>query len=100
MGDELLERQRRHLEVGRGVGVRQRQVQIVAGAGRSRLTMSMPSSSDTSDAETNHSIALRPIRPIALVSPICATPTTSVENTKGAMIILMRRRKMSVISDM
>ncbi len=68
--------------------------------GRSRLTMTMPSSSDTSEAETNHAIALRPMRPIALVSPICATPTTSVENTSGAMIILMRRRKMSVMSEM
>jgi hypothetical protein len=28
------------------------------------------------------------------MSPILAMPTTSVANTSGAMIILMRRRKM------
>src|SRR3954467_10741974 len=33
------------------------------------------------EAETNQSIALAPIRPTARVSPICATPTTSVEKT-------------------
>jgi hypothetical protein len=60
----------------------------------------MPTRSDTSDAPTNQSIAFAPMRPTALVSPICATPTTSVENTSGAMIILMRRRKMSVNSEM
>ena len=59
-----------------------------------------PSSSDTSDAVMNHSIALAPIRPTILGSPIWATPTTNVENTSGAMIILIRRKKMSVISEM
>ena len=49
---------------------------------------------------TGYIMALAPMRPTALVSPICATPTTSVENTSGAMIILMRRRKMSVNSEM
>ena len=62
--------------------------------------MIRPSSSETNDALTNHSIALPPIRPTALVSPICATPTTSVVNTSGAMIILIKRRKMSVNSEM
>ena len=33
--------------------------------------MIRPSSSETNDALTNHSIALPPIRPTALVSPIC-----------------------------
>ena len=60
----------------------------------------MPTRSDTSDAPMNQTIALPPMRPTALVSPMCATPTTSVENTSGAMIILMRRRKMSVNSEM
>ena len=67
--------------------------------GRSTLTRIMPTNSDTSDAATNHTIALAPMRPTALVSPICATPTTRVENTSGAMIILMRRRKISVNSE-
>src|SRR5262245_20699227 len=61
--------------------------------GRRMLTRIMPSISDTSDAATNQIIAFAPIRPITLVSPMCATPTTSVENTSGAMIILIRRRK-------
>ena len=63
------------------------------------LTRNMPSSSENSDAVTNQPMVLRPIRPIALVSPMCAMPTTSVENTSGAMIILIRRRKMSVNSE-
>ena len=48
----------------------------------------------------NQVMAFAPMRPTALVSPICATPTTRVENTSGAMIILIRRRKMSVSSEM
>jgi hypothetical protein len=68
--------------------------------GRSRLTITMPSSSDTSEALTNHAMAFSPMRPIALVSPMCATPTTRVQNTSGAMIILIRRRKMSLSSVM
>ena len=68
--------------------------------GRRMLTMMRPSSSETSEALTNHSIALPPIRPTALVSPICATPTTKVVKTSGAMIILIRRRKTSVNREM
>ena len=60
----------------------------------------MPTTSDTSEAPTNQTIALAPMRPTALVSPMCAMPTTRVENTSGAMIILIRRRKMSVNSEM
>ena len=67
--------------------------------GRRMLTRIMPVTSETSEAPTNQSIALPPMRPIALVSPMCATPTTSVENTSGAMIILISRRKMSVMSE-
>lgn len=77
------------------------------GSGRSRLapgcrrlTSTSPSSSETSEAVTNHSIALPPIRPTAPTSPIWATPTTRVEKTSGAMIILIRRRKMSLIREM
>ena len=40
-------------------------------------------------------IALRPMRPIAFRSPVPAMPTTSVENSSGAMIILIMRRKTS-----
>ena len=64
------------------------------------LTRIKPSTSDTSEAQTNQAIALAPIRPTTFGSPICATPTTSVENTSGAMIILIRRRKISVKSEM
>ena len=68
--------------------------------GRRMLTIIRPSSSETSEALTNHSIAFPPIRPTALVSPICATPTTRVVKTRGAMIILIRRRKTSVNNEM
>ena len=37
-----------------------------------------------------------PMRPTVLISPILAIPTTKVENTKGAIIILIRRKKISV----
>ena len=68
--------------------------------GCSKFTMKRPSTSDASDAEMNHPIVFNPMRPIDVVSPMWATPTTSVENTRGAMIILIRRRKMSVMSEM
>src|SRR6266705_4013996 len=64
------------------------------------LTKSMPRSSENSDAVMNQPIVLMPMRPIALVSPMCAMPTTRVENTSGAMIILISRRKTSVNSEM
>src|SRR5882672_11303294 len=71
-----------------------------ASPGASRFTMTSPRSSENRDAEMNHAMVLTPMRPIAAVSPICAMPTTSVENTSGAMIILINRRKMSVNSEM
>ena len=37
-----------------------------------------------------------PIRPTVFISPIFPIPTTKVENTRGAMIILINRRKISV----
>ncbi len=61
--------------------------------GANRLTRISPSVSDTSEALTNHSIALPPTRPTAPASDMWPMPTTRVENTSGAMIILIRRRK-------
>ncbi len=40
-----------------------------------------------------------PTRPMAATSSMWATPTTRVENTRGAMIILISRRKMSVTTE-
>ena len=40
----------------------------------------------------NQPSALPPTRPTVAMSPILAMPTTSVENTSGAMIILISRR--------
>jgi hypothetical protein len=68
--------------------------------GRKMLTRIMPVRRDASEAPMNQTIALPPIRPTALVSPICATPTTRVEKTSGAMIILIRRKNTSVMSEM
>ena len=67
--------------------------------GCSTLTRSMPRRSENSDAVMNQPIVLMPMRPSDLVSPMWAMPTTRVENTSGAIIILIRRRKTSVISE-
>ena len=64
------------------------------------LTRSIPRSSEKSDAVMNQPMVLMPMRPSDLVSPMWAMPTTRVENTSGAMIILIRRRKTSVTSEM
>jgi hypothetical protein len=40
-------------------------------------------------------IAFKPMRPDVFMSPVPAMPTTSVENSSGAMIILIMRRKTS-----
>ena len=40
-------------------------------------------------------MAFSPMRPIVFRSPVPAMPTTSVENSSGAMIILIMRRKAS-----
>ena len=61
--------------------------------GSNRLTSTSPSESDTSEASTNHSIALPPTRPTAPASVMCPMPTTRVENTSGPMIILISRKK-------
>ena len=55
-------------------------------------------SSEKIEAVMNQSNVRTPTRPSEPVPPMCAMPTTSVENTNGAMIILIRRRKTSVIS--
>ncbi len=60
--------------------------------GCSRLTINMPSSSETSDAVRNQPMVLAKMRPSRAPLPICAMPPTSVANTSGAMIILIRRR--------
>ena len=74
-----------------------------SGSGRDRptpgcitLTQTMPSSSEKSDAVTNHPSALAPMRPTALESPVPAMPATMVLKTSGAMIILISRRNRSV----
>ena len=67
--------------------------------GANRLTRIRPRVRDTSEALTNHSIALPPTRPTAPASDMWPMPTTRVENTSGAMIILMRRRKIVLPSE-
>ena len=64
--------------------------------GWSTCTMTRPSVSETSEAKMNQPMALAPTRPTAAASSMCAMPATRVENTSGAMIILIRRRKMVV----
>lgn len=62
--------------------------------------MIRPKVSDIKDALMNHNMVLPPMRPTVLASPILAIPTIRVDTTKGAMIILIRRRKMSVRMEM
>ncbi len=61
-----------------------------------RCTITSPRVRDIREASINQPRVLAPMRPTVRVSPILAMPTTRVVNTRGAMIILMRRRKMSV----
>ena len=63
--------------------------------GRSRLAMNRPRTSETSDAVMNQPSALPNTRPTDFASPMCAMPTTSVENTSGPISILIRRRNTS-----
>ena len=60
--------------------------------GSSRLTMIRPSSSEMKDALTNQPMVLAKMRPSLEPEPIWAMPPTSVAKTRGAMIILIRRR--------
>ena len=67
--------------------------------GLNRFTSTMPSNSETRVALMNQAMVLAPMRPTAPTSPSLATPTTSVESTSGAMIILMRLRNTVVMMD-
>ena len=59
----------------------------------------MPINSDMNDAQINQPSAFRPARPTAFGSPIAASPATMPLNTSGAITILIRRRKISVIKE-
>ena len=63
--------------------------------GWNTFTSTRPMTSATVVASSNQTIALRPMRPIARRSPVPAMPTTSVEKSSGAMIILIIRRNRS-----
>ncbi len=65
--------------------------------GWSRLTMTRPSISETKEALTNQPMVLAKMRPSLEPEPIWAMPPTRVANTSGAMIILIRRRKITAI---
>ncbi|MNH37560.1 hypothetical protein D3C87_1752590 [compost metagenome] len=62
--------------------------------------MTSPTDSEINEAVKNQPSALPNTRPTALASPMCAMPTTRVENTRGPMSILIRRRKMSETIEM
>ncbi len=64
--------------------------------GCSRWTMIRPMVSEMIEAEMNQAMVLAPIRPMAAASSMWAIPATRVVNTRGAMIILINRRKTSV----
>ena len=64
--------------------------------GLNSCTATRPMVMETSVASTNQPSAFAPILAIAAAPYMRATPTTSVENTNGAMIILMRRKKLEV----
>ena len=63
--------------------------------GLSRLAITRPSTSEMSEAVKNQASALLNTRPTDEALPMWAMPTTSVENTSGAISILISRRKMS-----
>ena len=67
--------------------------------GSNSCTRITPIVIDTIDAKMNQPMVLAPTRAIEAVSSMRATPTVSVENTKGAMTILIRCRKAVVTSD-
>ena len=64
--------------------------------GSSRLTITRPINSATNDADRNQIIALVPMRPTVAALSIWPMPAVKVVSTRGAMIILIRRRKMLV----
>ena len=63
--------------------------------GSSTFASTRPITNDTSEAVMNHPSALANTRPTEAASPMCAMPTTSVENTSGPISIFIRRRKTS-----
>ncbi len=66
--------------------------------GWKKFTSTRPRPIETRLAVMNHVNARMPMRPNAALSPMCAMPTTMVDSTSGATSILMRFRKMSLIS--
>ena len=68
--------------------------------GCSRETTNRPTRIDNIEELINQIIALPPTRPMVDVSPRRIIPTVRVLNTKGAITILIRRKKMSVRSVM
>ena len=57
--------------------------------------MTRPSVREISEAMTNQPSERAKMRPMDFALPMCAMPTTSVENTRGPISILIRRRKIS-----
>lgn len=64
--------------------------------GCSTLAKIRPMNSEQNEAPMNQPSARLPMRPTERASPMPARPATRVANTSGAMIILIRRRKISV----
>src|ERR1035437_4573763 len=60
------------------------------------LARKQPRRSEMIEAVMNQSRDFAPTRPTDLLSPMLAMPETTVLNTRGAMIIFIRRRKMSL----
>src|SRR5688572_31957580 len=68
--------------------------------GSNQLAITSPNVSATSVANVNQTMVFNPILPIDFESPAFAIPTNSNENTSGAMIILINRRKISLSNSM
>ena len=60
-----------------------------------KLEKIKPNTRDISEADKNQANALKKTLPMAAASPICAIPTTRVEKTSGAIIILIRVKNTS-----
>ncbi|MNE02065.1 hypothetical protein D3C81_993490 [compost metagenome] len=68
-----------------------------AAPGWKKLANPIPIASDTNEAVINQVIDLSVILPIDVDFPIDTMPATIVANTSGAIIILIKRKKMSEI---
>ena len=86
------------VKIGLGVGSRQGQVQSRTPAGSDEPSQD-PGGERPVRAAMNQPRVLVPTRPMAAVFSIWAMPTTRVEKTRGAMIILISRRKISVTTE-